>query len=192
MKQIAVVGSGNTVKGNTQIDYNTWGTVQRDTILGYKNTVDATTQWTPVSNLQILGNDVTATLGNSVYLGTGSSATASKSATTEAITLAKEQGDAEAIDSDEYKKATTEAEQTAIKQKYEAQHIHAANIAAMDQDGISAGVTNYDTDYTYGNDSRYNYAGSQADGVVTVGSKTLPAASRTYLLALSAPTAPMQ
>ena len=171
VKQIAVVGSGNTVKGNTQIDYNTWGTVQRDTILGYKNTVDATTQWTPVSNLQILGNDVTATLGNSVYLGTGSSATASKSATTEAITLAKEQGDAEAIDSDEYKKATTEAEQTAIKQKYEAQHIHAANIAAMDQDGISAGVTNYDTDYTYGNDSRYNYAGSQADGVVTVGSK---------------------
>ncbi|HJI29913.1 MAG TPA: ESPR-type extended signal peptide-containing protein [Veillonellaceae bacterium] len=171
VKQIAVVGSGNTVKGNTQIDYNTWGTVQRDTILGYKNTVDATTQWTPVSNLQILGNDVKATLGNSVYLGTGSSATASKSATTEAITLAKEQGDAEAIDSDEYKKATTEAEQTAIKQKYEAQHIHAANIAAMDQDGISAGITNYDKDYTYGNDSAYTYAGSQATGVVTVGSK---------------------
>lgn len=171
VKQIAVVGSGNKVKGNTQIDYNTWGTVQRDTILGYKNTVDATTQWTPVSNLQILGNDVTATLGNSVYLGTGSSATASKSATTEAITLAKEQGDAEAIDSDEYKKATTEAEQTAIKQKYEAKYIHAANIAAMDQDGISAGITNYDKDYTYGNDSAYTYAGSQATGVVTVGSK---------------------
>lgn len=171
VKQIAVVGSGNTVKGNTQVDAATWGTVQKDTILGYGNTVDATNQWTPVSNLQILGNDVTATLGNSVYLGTKSSATASKSATTEAITLAKEQGDAEAIDSDEYKKATTEAEQTAIKQKYEAQHIHAANIAAMDQDGISAGVTNYDTDYTYGNDSSYNYAGSQADGVVTVGSK---------------------
>ena len=171
VKQIAVVGSGNTVKGNTQVNEDTWGTVQRDTILGYKNTVDATNQSTPVSNLQILGNDVKATLGNSVYLGTGSSATASKSATAEAITLAKEQGDAEAIDSDEYKKATTEAEQTAIKQKYEAQHIHAANIAAMDQDGISAGVTNYDTDYTYGNDSSYNYAGSQADGVVTVGSK---------------------
>lgn len=171
VKQIAVVGSGNTVKGNTQIDYNTWGTVQRDTILGYKNTVDATTQWTPVSNLQILGNDVKATLGNSVYLGTGSSATASKSATAEAITLAKEQGDAEAIASDEYKKATTEAEQTAIKQKYEAQYIHAANIAAMDQGGISAGITNYDKDYTYGNDSAYTYAGSQATGVVTVGSK---------------------
>ena len=171
VKQIAVVGSGNTVKGNTQVDATTWGTVQRDTILGYKNTVDATTQWTPVSNLQILGNDVTATLGNSVYLGTGSSATASKSATAEAITLAKEQGDAEAIASDEYKKATTEAEQTAIKQKYEAQYIHAANIAAMDQDGISAGITNYDKDYTYGNDSVYTYAGSQATGVVTVGSK---------------------
>lgn len=171
VKQIAVVGSGNTVKGNTQVDAATWGTVQKDTILGYGNTVDATNQWTPVSNLQILGNDVTATLGNSVYLGTGSSATASKSATTEAITLAKEQGDAEAIDSDEYKKATTEAEQTAIKQKYEAQHIHAANIAAMDQDGISAGITNYDKDYTYGNDSAYTYAGSQATGVVTVGSK---------------------
>lgn len=171
VKQIAVVGSGNTVKGNTQVNEDTWGTVQRDTILGYKNTVDATNQSTPVSNLQILGNDVKATLGNSVYLGTGSSATASKSATAEAITLAKEQGDAEAIASDEYKKATTEAEQTAIKQKYEAQYIHAANIAAMDQDGISAGITNYDKDYTYGNDSAYTYAGSQATGVVTVGSK---------------------
>lgn len=171
VKQIAVVGSGNTVKGNTQVNEDTWGTVQRDTILGYKNTVDATNQSTPVSNLQILGNDVKATLGNSVYLGTGSSATASKSATAEAITLAKEQGDAEAIASDEYKKATTEAEQTAIKQKYEAQYIHAANIAAMNQGGISAGITNYDKDYTYGNDSAYTYAGSQATGVVTVGSK---------------------
>lgn len=171
VKQIAVVGSGNTVKGNTQVNEDTWGTVQRDTILGYKNTVDATNQSTPVSNLQILGNDVKATLGNSVYLGTGSSATASKSATAEAITLAKEQGDAEAIASDEYKRATTEAEQTAIKQKYEAQYIHAANIAAMDQGGISAGITNYDKDYTYGNDSAYTYAGSQATGVVTVGSK---------------------
>ena len=171
VKQIAVVGSGNTVKGNTQVDATTWGTVQRDTILGYKNTVDATTQWTPVSNLQILGNDVTATLGNSVYLGTGSSATASKSATTEAIQLAKEQGDTEALASDEYKNATTEEAKNAIKQKYEAQHIHAANIAAMDKDGISAGVTNYDTDYTYGNDSSYTYAGSQADGIVTVGSR---------------------
>ena len=171
VKQIAVVGSGNTVKGNTQVDATTWGTVQRDTILGYKNTVDATTQWTPVSNLQILGNDVTATLGNSVYLGTGSSATASKSATTEAIQLAKEQGDTEALASDEYKNATTEEAKNAIKQKYEAQYIHAANIAAMDQDGISAGITNYDKDYTYGNDSAYTYAGSQATGVVTVGSK---------------------
>ena len=171
VKQIAVVGSGNTVKGNTQVDYNTWGTVQRDTILGYKNTVDATKQSTPVSNLQILGNDVTATLGNSVYLGTGSSATASKSATAEAIQLAKGQGDTEAFASDEYKNAATDEAQNAIKQKYEAKYIHAANIAAMDKDGISAGVTNYDTDYTYGNDSTYTYAGSQADGVVTVGSK---------------------
>ena len=171
VKQIAVVGSGNKVKGNTDINTTTWGTVQRDTILGYGNTVDATQQSTPVSNLQILGNDVKATLGNSVYLGTGSSATASKSATTEAIALAKERGDAEAVASDEYKNATTEAEQTAIKQKYEAQYIHAANIAAMDKDGISAGVINYDKDYTYGNDSAYTYAGSQATGIVTVGSE---------------------
>lgn len=171
VKQIAVVGSDNTVKGNTQVDAATWGTVQRDTILGYGNTVDATNQWTPVSNLQILGNDVTATLGNSVYLGTKSSATASKSATAEAIQLAKDQGDTEALASDEYKNAATDEAKNAIKQKYEAKYIHAANIAAMDKDGISAGVTNYDTDYTYGNDSNYNYAGSQADGVVTVGSK---------------------
>lgn len=171
VKQIAVVGSGNTVKGNTQVDYNTWGTVQRDTILGYKNTVDATNQSTPVSNLQILGNDVTATFGNSVYLGTGSSATASKSATAEAIKLAKDQGDTEAFASDEYKNAATDEAKNAIKQKYEAQHIHEANIAAMDKDGISAGIINYDTDYTYGNDSSYAYAGSNPTGVVTVGSK---------------------
>lgn len=171
VKQIAVVGSGNTVKGNTQVDAATWGTVQRDTILGYGNTVDATNQWTPVSNLQILGNDVTATLGNSVYLGTKSSATASKSATAEAIQLAKDQGDTEALASDEYKNAATDEAKNAIKQKYEAKYIHAANIAAMDQDGISAGITNYDKDYTYGNDSAYTYAGSQATGVVTVGSK---------------------
>lgn len=171
VKQIAVVGSGNTVKGNTDINTTTWGTVQRDTILGYGNTVDATKQSTPVSNLQILGNDVTATLGNSVYLGTGSSATASKSATAEAIQLAKDKGDTEALASDEYKNAATDEAKNAIKQKYEAKYIHAANIAAMDKDGVSAGVTNYDTDYTYGNDSTYTYAGSQADGVVTVGSK---------------------
>lgn len=171
VKQIAVVGSGNAVKGNTQVDATTWGTVQRDTILGYNNTVDATKQSTPVSNLQILGNDVQATLGNSVYLGTKSSFTASKSATEEALQLAKEQGDTEALASDEYKNATTEEAKNAIKQKYEAKYIHAANIAAMDQDGISAGITNYDKDYTYGNDSAYTYAGSQATGVVTVGSK---------------------
>lgn len=171
VKQIAVVGSGNTVKGNTDINTTTWGTVQRDTILGYGNTVDATKQSTPVSNLQILGNDVTATLGNSVYLGTGSSATASKSATAEAIQLAKDKGDTEALASDEYKNAATDEAKNAIKQKYEAKYIHATNIAAMDKDGVSAGVTNYDTDYTYGNDSTYTYAGSQADGVVTVGSK---------------------
>ena len=135
------------------------------------NAVDATKQSTPVSNLQILGNDVTATLGNSVYLGTKSSATASKSATAEAIQLAQDQGDTEALASDEYKNAATDEAKNAIKQKYEAKYIHAANIAAMDKDGISAGVTNYDTDYTYGNDSSYNYAGSQADGIVTVGSK---------------------
>ena len=114
---------------------------------------------------------MTATLGNSVYLGTKSSATASKPATAEAIQLPQDQGDTEALASDEYKNAATDEAKNAIKQKYEAKYIHAANIAAMDKDGISAGVTNYDTDYTYGNDSSYNYAGSQADGIVTVGGK---------------------
>lgn len=114
---------------------------------------------------------MTATLGNSVYLGTKSSATASKSATAEAIQLAQDQGDTEALASDEYKNAATDEAKNAIKKKYEDKYIHAANIAAMDKDGISAGVTNYDTDYTYGNDSSCNYAGSQADGIVTVGSK---------------------
>lgn len=97
---------------------------------------------------------------------------ASKSATAEAIQLAQDQGDTEALVSDEYKNAATDEAKNAIKQKYEAKYIHAANIAAMDKDGISVGVTNYDTDYTYGNDSSCNYAGSQVDGIAAVNDAT--------------------
>nr|WP_304098248.1 hypothetical protein [Mitsuokella multacida] len=93
--------------------------------------------------------------------------------------MSKDQGDTEALASDEYKNAATDEAKNAIKQKYEAKYIHAANIAAMDKDGTSAGVTNYDTDYTYGNDSTYNYAGSQTDGVnhVTAGTDDTDAAN---------------
>lgn len=113
---------------------------------------------------------MTATLGNSVYLGTGSSATVANSATDEAIQLAKQQGDEEALASDEYKNAP-EDQKNAIMQKYEAKYIHEANVVAMNKGGSSAGVFNYDNDRTYGNDSTYTYAGSKPAGVVTVGAQ---------------------
>lgn len=65
---ITVTGSKNKVvaknnKGKNLTDIQ---------IVGNQNTVDATTQNADLSNTQILGSHVTATLGNSVYLGSNS------------------------------------------------------------------------------------------------------------------------
>lgn len=171
---ITVIGGDNEVTGRdgygSDINGKTWKELNRTAVIGYNNKVDQTTATTSLADTQILGNDVTATLGNSVYLGTGSSATVANSATDEAIQLAKQQGDEEALASDEYKNAP-EDQKNAIMQKYEAKYIHEANVVAMNKGGSSAGVFNYDNDRTYGNDSTYTYAGSKPAGVVTVGAQ---------------------
>ena len=171
---ITVIGGDNEVTGRdgygSDINGKTWKELNRTAVIGYNNKVDQTTATTSLADTQILGNDVTATLGNSVYLGTGSSATVANSATDEAIQRAKRQGDEEALASDEYKNAPDD-QKNAIMQKYEAKYIHEANVVAMNKGGSSAGVFNYDNDRTYGNDSTYTYAGSKPAGVVTVGAQ---------------------
>lgn len=169
VKQIAVVGSGNTVKGNTDINTTTWGTVQRDTILGYGNTIDATKQSTPVSNLQILGNDVTATLGNSVYLGNNAAYVQPTAPAQDAINAAKTKADTAAEASDDYKAAATDEDKATIKAQYEAKYLYKLRVQAMEAKGTTAGMNSYNTDETYDDGTSYTYAGSNPTGVVTVG-----------------------
>lgn len=77
LDEINITGTKNTVtlKDNTL-------PVQDITIMGNENTVEGSSELpmkggTSLSNIQILGSKVTATVANSVYLGTGSVATAS-------------------------------------------------------------------------------------------------------------------
>lgn len=63
-----VTGSKNTIQAKNQKNRN----LTDIQIVGNQNTVDATTQNADLSNTQILGSHVTATLGNSVYLGSNS------------------------------------------------------------------------------------------------------------------------
>ena len=65
---ITVTGSKNTIQAKNQKNRN----LTDIQIVGNQNTVDATTQNADLSNTQILGSHVTATLGNSVYLGSNS------------------------------------------------------------------------------------------------------------------------
>ena len=169
INNVTVIGGSNTVKGYEQ-STTSWSTLENDTVLGYGNTIDASQQATPVSNIQILGNKVTATLGNSVYLGAGAAYVSAAAASNDAETLAVQRGDADAEASDEYKAAATDTERNTIKQKYEAKYLYKARVAAMETSGTTAGVNQYDQDNTYGNASSYTYAGSNPTGVVTVGS----------------------
>lgn len=68
VSDITVTGSKNTIQAKNQKDRN----LTDIQIVGNQNTVDATTQNADLSNTQILGSHVTATLGNSVYLGSNS------------------------------------------------------------------------------------------------------------------------
>lgn len=82
LDEINITGTGNTVtlKDNTL-------PVQDITIMGNENNVEGSSELpmkggSSLSNIQILGSKVTATVANSVYLGTGSVATASATGTT--------------------------------------------------------------------------------------------------------------
>lgn len=68
VSDITVTGSKNTIQAKNQKNRN----LTDIQIVGNQNTVDASTQNADLSNTQILGSHVTATLGNSVYLGSNS------------------------------------------------------------------------------------------------------------------------
>lgn len=75
LDKINITGTGNTVT----LSDNTLP-IEDVTIMGNDNKVEAALKYDrngkPLSNIQILGSNVTATVGNSIYLGTGSAATA--------------------------------------------------------------------------------------------------------------------
>lgn len=170
LSQIAIVGSGNTVQGKSSDDSKT-NNIKDVTILGYNNKVDANTDTTvDFSNTQILGSNVTAKLGNSVYLGSNAAYIGQTTAASDAITSARTAADAAAEASDAYKAATTDAAKAQIKAKYEAQYLSKLNVEAMEAKGTTAGTQSYSTDETYGDGTSYTYAGSSPTGVVTVGS----------------------
>lgn len=170
LSQIAIVGSGNTVQGKSSDDSKT-NNIENVTILGYNNKVDANTDTTvDFSNTQILGNNVTATLGNSVYLGNKAAYVQPTSPASDAITAARTAADTAAEASDEYKAAATDEAKVQIKAEYEAKYLYKLRVQAMEGNGTTAGMNSYDTDETYGNGTSYTYAGSNPTGVITVGS----------------------
>lgn len=170
LSQIAILGSSNTVQGKSSDDGKT-NNIKDVTILGYNNKVDANTDTTvDFSNTQILGSNVTAKLGNSVYLGSNAAYTSQTPAASDAITSARTAADAAAEASDAYKAAATDAEKAQIKAQYEAQYLYQLNVQAMEAKGTTAGTQSYSTDETYGDGTSYTYAGSSPAGVVTVGS----------------------
>ncbi|WP_302166655.1 ESPR-type extended signal peptide-containing protein [Mitsuokella multacida] len=170
LSQIAIVGSGNNVQGKSDDDGRT-NNIENVTILGYNNKVDANTDTTvDFSNTQILGNKVTATLGNSVYLGDRAAYVQPTSPASDAITAARTAADTAAEASDEYKAAATDEAKVQIKAEYEAKYLYKLRVQAMEGNGTTAGMNSYDTDETYGNGTSYTYAGSNPTGVITVGS----------------------
>ena len=169
LSQIAIVGSDNTVQGKSADDGMT-NNIKNVTILGYNNKVSADTDTTVnFSETQILGSNVTAKLGNSVYLGSNAAYTGQTRASSDAITSAKTAADTAAEASDAYKAATTDAEKAQIKVQYEAQYLYQLNVQAMEASGTTAGTQSYSTDTTYDDGTSYTYAGSSPVGVVTVG-----------------------
>lgn len=170
LSQIAIVGSGNTVQGKSSDDGKT-NNIKDVTILGYNNKVDANTDTTvDFSNTQILGNNVTATLGNSVYLGNNAAYVQPTSPVQDAIDAAKTKADTAAEASDEYKAATTDEDKATIKAQYEAKYLYKLRVQAMEGKGTTAGLQSLSTDTTYDDGTSYTYAGSSPAGVVTVGS----------------------
>lgn len=68
VSDIVITGSKNTIRAKNQKNKD----LTDIQIFGSQNTLDATTQNTDLSNTQIVGSHVTASLGNSVYLGSNS------------------------------------------------------------------------------------------------------------------------
>lgn len=135
LSQIAIVGSGNTVQGKSSDDGKT-NNIKNVTILGYNNKVDANTDTTvDFSNTQILGNNVTATLGNSVYLGNNAAYVQPNGPAQDAINAAKTAADTAAEASDEYKAAATDEDKATIKAQYEAKYLYKLRVQAMESAG---------------------------------------------------------
>lgn len=172
LSQIAIVGSGNTVQGKSSgSDDGKTNNIKDVTILGYNNKVDANTDTTvDFSNTQILGNNVTATLGNSVYLGNNAAYVQPTSPVQDAIDAAKTKADTAAEASDEYKAATTDEDKATIKAQYEAKYLYKLRVQAMEGKGTTAGLQSLSTDTTYDDGTSYTYAAGTPTGVVTVGS----------------------
>lgn len=167
---ITVIGGNNEVTGRDGAgsDYmgKTWNQLTRTSIIGYGNKVNQKEATTSLANTQILGNDVTATLGNSVYLGTGSSAKNANSPDTD--TLVKAETDAaNAVDTT----GMTDDEKTTALSDAKAKARYVVKLAAMKANkGSTAGTEVLNTDTTYDDGTSYTYAGSSPAGVVTVGS----------------------
>lgn len=166
---ITIIGGSNTVTGRDGAGSDdmgkTWNQLTRTTVIGYGNTVNQATATTSLADTQILGNDVTATLGNSVYLGTGAAAKNANVADATTLTDA-EQAAVDALDTTgmtDTEKATAQAEA-----KEKARYV--TNLAAMKKNGTTAGLQTLNTDTTYDDGTSYTYAGSNPTGVVTVGS----------------------
>ena len=150
---ITIIGGDNKVTGRDGAgsDYmgKTWNQLTHTSIIGYGNTVNQAKSTISLANTQILGNDVTATLGNSVYLGTGAAAKTANLA--DATTL-------------------TDAEKATAQANAKATARYATNLKAMKASGTTAGLQTLNTDTTYDDGTSYTYAGSNPAGVITVGS----------------------
>lgn len=167
---ITVIGGNNEVTGRDGAgsDYmgKTWNQLTRTSIIGYGNKVNQATSTTSLADTQILGNDVTATLGNSVYLGTGSSAKNANSPDTDTLTKAETDA-ANAVDTT----GMTDDQKTTALSDAKAKARYAVKLAAMKaNNGSTAGTEALNTDTTYDDGTSYSYAGSSPVGVVTVGS----------------------
>lgn len=166
---ITIIGGNNKVSGRDGAGSDdmgkTWNQLIRTTVIGYGNTVNQATATTSLANTQILGNDVTATLGNSVYLGTGSAAKNANVADVATLTDA-EKAAVDALDTT----GMTDTEKAAAQAKAKAAARYATNLTAMKKSGTTAGLQSLRTDTTYDDGTSYTYAGSNPTGVVTVGS----------------------
>ena len=166
---ITVIGGNNEVTGRDGAGSDsmgkTWNQLTRTTVIGYGNKVNQATSTTSLADTQILGNDVTATLGNSVYLGTGAAAKNANVADATTLTDA-EQAAVDALDTT----GMTDTEKAAAQAKAKAAARYATNLKTMKQSGTTAGLQSLSTDTTYDDGTNYTYAGSSPAGVVTVGS----------------------